>query len=104
MLINSETGLRTVNLPVKPSNYIPPILSFLPNQFVNGDWIWNDFYVAKKRLQHFDYRDYPSNTYQYKYEYGESFIPPHGIPLEPSVHNLKYNRPQSFLSHHLTYL
>lgn len=46
--INPETGLRTVNLPIKPSNYIPPILSFLPNQFVNGNWIWNDFYVGKK--------------------------------------------------------
>ncbi len=46
--IDPNTGERTVNLPVKPANYVPPVLSFLPNQFVDGKWIWNDFYVGKK--------------------------------------------------------
>ncbi len=46
--IDPVTGERTVNLPVKPPNYQPPVLTKLPNQFVNNKWIWNDFYVGKK--------------------------------------------------------
>jgi hypothetical protein len=38
------------------------------------------------RLQHFKY-DNSSYVYDFTKEYGESFIPAHGIPLEPSIHN-----------------
>jgi hypothetical protein len=41
-----------------------------------------------RRLQHFNYSDVLT-SYDFKKEYGESFIPPHGIPLEPSVHNFR---------------
>lgn len=44
---NDVTKVRTISLPVKPSNYTPPILSFLPNQLINNEWTWNDFYVSK---------------------------------------------------------
>jgi len=38
----------------------------------------------ERRLQHFDYTgDFPD--YDFGYEYGESFVPPMGIPLEPSL-------------------
>ncbi len=34
-------------MPVKPSNYVSPTLFNLPNQFINNEWTWNDFYVGK---------------------------------------------------------
>lgn len=37
------------------------------------------------RLQHYNYT-LSSRSYDFSNEYGESFIPAHGIPLEPSVH------------------
>ena len=37
---------------------------------------------GQKRLQHFDYTG--THIYTFANEYGESFVPPHGIPLEPS--------------------
>lgn len=42
-----NTESVVVNLPVKPNNYIPPILNFLPNQIQGGVFTWNDFYVGK---------------------------------------------------------
>ncbi len=44
---NQETQVRTISLPVKPSNYVTPTLFNLPNQFINNEWTWNDFYVGK---------------------------------------------------------
>jgi len=37
---------------------------------------------GQKRLQHFDYTG--THIYTFANEYGESFVPPHGMPLEPS--------------------
>lgn len=45
----------------------------------------------ENRLQHYNY-DAPERIYSFGKEYGESFIPPHGIPLEPSNLFLSKNK------------
>lgn len=45
--VDPTTGSVIINLPVKPSDYIPPFLSKLPNQDQGGVYTWNDFYVGK---------------------------------------------------------
>jgi hypothetical protein len=40
---------------------------------------------GNQRLQHFDYTPGANRIYLFENEYGESFVPPMGIPLEPSA-------------------
>lgn len=56
----------------------------------NGSIPENNIYSAKDkfRLQHFGYDLSFNDNYTFTKEYGESFIPPYGIPLEPSTHNI----------------
>lgn len=67
-------------------------LSCLSNITQPGVKLINDGLVSApssplgKRLQHFNYTGY--DTYSFQYEYGESFVPPHGMPLEPSNINI----------------
>lgn len=54
------------------------------------------------RLQHFGYG---VDNYIFNYEYGESFIPSHGIPLEPSIHYIQSNEsPENSLYNIVYYL
>lgn len=70
-------------------------LNFISNITQPGIKLINDGEIKYKsynvkgpkqlRLQHYDYDDITNaRKYDFRYEYGESFIPPHGIPLEPS--------------------
>lgn len=47
--LNSEQISNTVivSLPIKPFNYAPPVLNFLPNREQEGVFTWNNFYVDK---------------------------------------------------------
>ena len=65
--------------------------SFLANVTQPGVKLINDGFTAAQiapngrvRLQHYDYHNYPANQYAFPQEYGESYVPAMGIPLEPS--------------------
>ena len=49
---------------------------------INDGTIYNSSAPNGSRLQHFDYGNY--RIYNFQNEYGESFVPPLGAPLEPS--------------------
>lgn len=58
-------------------------------KLINDGLVSSSLCVApnyQTRLQQFGYNTF--YIYDFTNEYGESFVPPHGIPLEPSVHNL----------------
>jgi len=53
---------------------------------INDGVVGNSFAPNNnQRLQHFDYTPGVSRLYVFENEYGESFVPPMGIPLEPSA-------------------
>lgn len=51
---------------------------------INDGTIYNSSAPNGSRLQHFDYNVGDGRTYIFQNEYGESFVPPLGAPLEPS--------------------
>lgn len=94
--ITFDTGIKfksmyynNISSPDNWSQYLA-LISNVTNpgiKLINNGQIVNSYAPnGIQRLQHFDY-GVDGRNYDFGYEYGESFVPPFGAPLEPSCIN-----------------
>jgi hypothetical protein len=89
--INTGVGFTSLYSPRAEGNNWNDYLNLYGGITHPGVMLINDGIIGKPispngetRLQHFDYSNENGHYYDFAYEYGESFVPPMGAPLEPS--------------------